>query len=162
MDEKSVRVLPVLRTDRTCQGLLSVFKMTQFFLPSPGRLLDSRRVLASIDNLARTLEARVIFAIHPEREEDLLLMIGAMSLESFGQRMKQYQPEKLIVVVGDRLEIQERAIRDGVRALVVSGGLPVSQAIEDFARKHQVTLRFRRTTRPRRQCSAARPFRCST
>ena len=46
-------MLPVLE-DGVCRGLVSVMKMTRFFFPTPSRLFDSRRVLASIDNLAAT------------------------------------------------------------------------------------------------------------
>jgi len=140
MDEKNIRVLPVLTEEGVCKGLISVFKMTKFFLPAPGRLMDSRRVLASMNNLARTLEAKIVFSSNPDREEDLTLMIGAMGLESFYKRFAQYQREKLVVVVGDRLEIQDLAIREKVRALIVTGGLPVSQSMVDFAAKQEVTL----------------------
>ena len=140
MDERNIRVLPVLREDRVCQGLVSVFKMTKFFLPAPQRLFDSRRVLASLRNLAQTLDAKMVFSTRPDEEEDLIMMIGAMNLESFSRRLANYPPEKLIVLVGDRLEIQELAIRHRVRAVVVTGDLPLSQAIIDFARKHDVTL----------------------
>jgi manganese-dependent inorganic pyrophosphatase len=140
MDDKNIRVLPVLDADGRCQGLVSVFKMTKFFFPAPGRTADSRRVLASIRSLARTLEAEIVFATRPEQEEDLILMIGAMNPESFTRRLKQYPAEKLVVVVGDRLEIQESAIRERVRVVIVTGGLPVSPAMLDYARKHEVTL----------------------
>ncbi len=140
MDERNIRVLPVLRPDGVCAGLLSVFKMNNFFLPTRGRLTDSRRVLASIRNLAQTLDARIVFAVHADEEEDLILMIGAMNRESFAQRLPKYPRERLIVVVGDRLEIQELAISERVRAVVVTGGLPISQAMVDFAAKHEVSL----------------------
>jgi manganese-dependent inorganic pyrophosphatase len=140
MDEKNIRVLPVLTEDGVCKGLLSVFKMTKFFMPAPGRLLESRRVLASIRNLALTLDAKTVFAAKPDQEEDLILMIAAMNPESFYKRFAQFPREKLIVVVGDRLEIQDLAIREKVRTLIVTGGLPVSQSMIDFATKQEVTL----------------------
>ncbi|MFM1770567.1 MAG: hypothetical protein RJA22_3096 [Verrucomicrobiota bacterium] len=140
MDEMNIRVLPVLNADQTCAGLLSVFKMTKFFLPAPGRLLESRRVLASASSLARTLDAQVILSRNPDQEEDLILMIGAMGLDSFHKRLQNYPREKLVVVVGDRLEIQDLAIRERVRMVIVTGGLPVSQSMVDFAAKNEVTL----------------------
>jgi len=130
----------VLTQAGTCQGLLSVFKMTKFFLPAPGRLMDSRRILASLCNLAQTLDAKMVYTVKPDEEEDLILMIGAMNLESFSRRLVSYPPERLVVVVGDRLEIQDLAIREGVRAVVVTGGLPVSQSMIDFAAKQKVSL----------------------
>src|SRR6185436_17584730 len=99
--------------------------MSKFFLPTPNRLFDSRRVLASITNLARTLGAEIIHAIDPDREENLILMIGAMSLDAFSQRLSKHPADRLLVVVGDRREIQSLAIRERVRILVVTGGMPV-------------------------------------
>jgi manganese-dependent inorganic pyrophosphatase len=140
MDDMNIRVLPVLTDQGICQGLISVFKVSKFFLPAAERVRESRRVLASVRNLARTLDARVVFALDEDREDDLILMIGAMNLDSFAQRLAEYPRERLIVVVGDRLEIQDLAIREGVRALIVTGGLPVSQSMVDFAAKQGVTL----------------------
>jgi manganese-dependent inorganic pyrophosphatase len=140
MDERNIRVLPVLRDGAFCQGLISVFKMNKFFLPARGRLLDSRRVLASIRSLAHVLDANIFVATKPDQEEDLILMIGAMNLESFARRLQSYPREKLLVIVGDRLEIQELAIRERVRVMVVTGGLPIPQSMVDFASKHEVTL----------------------
>jgi manganese-dependent inorganic pyrophosphatase len=139
MDEGNIRVLPVLE-DNICKGLVSVFKMTKFFFPTPSRLFDSRRVLSSIRNLAQTLQAKIVFSVNGDTEEDLVLMIGAMNLESFAARLGKYDHSKLIVIVGDRLEIQDLAIREKVRCIVVSGGLPVSQAMIDYATKQQVSL----------------------
>ena len=140
MDEKNIRVLPVLSQDRNCDGLVSVFKMSKFFFPAPNRLFDSRRVLASIRNLARTLNAKMIFATEPDREEDLVLMIGAMNVDSFASRLPNYPPEKLVVVVGDRQNVQRLAVRGRVRVVVVTGGLPVEPEIIDAARNNGVSL----------------------
>ena len=140
MEEKNIRVLPVLNDDGSCEGLLSVFKMTRFFMPVLNRLTDSRRVVASLRNLNKSLSGTMVFSVNPDEEEDLILMIGAMNPESFARRLESYLREKLIVVVGDRLEIQNLAIGERVRALVVTGGLPISPSMIDFAKKQEVTL----------------------
>lgn len=67
-------------------------------------------------------------------------MIGAMNLESFAERLHNYERSKLIVVVGNRVDIQDLAIREKVRCVIVTGGLPVSQAMVDYAKKQEVTL----------------------
>ncbi len=138
-DEHNIRVLPVLENG-VCRGLVSVMKMTRFFFPTPSRLFDSRRVLASINNLAATLGARIVFAVNPTVEEDLVLMIGAMSVDSFAERLGKYERAKLVVVVGNRVDIQDLAIREKVRCIIVTGGLPVSQGMVDYAEKQGVTL----------------------
>jgi manganese-dependent inorganic pyrophosphatase len=140
MDDRKVRVLPVLDENLRCHGLISVFKMSKFFFPAPNRLFDSRRVRASINNLARTFNAEVLHLESPENEEDLQLMVGAMSLESFSQRLSKYERDKIIVVVGDRHEIQQLAVHEKVRLLVVTGGLPIEPDIARAARENGVSL----------------------
>ena len=140
MDERGIRIMPVLDASRRCCGLLSLFKLSKFLFPTANRLVDSRRVLSSLTNLARTLNGEIIVAQKPDDEEDLTLMIGAMSLESFAQRLDTFDREKLIIVVGDRWDIQNLAIREGVRALVVTGGLTVEAKTLDAAKKKNVSL----------------------
>jgi manganese-dependent inorganic pyrophosphatase len=67
-------------------------------------------------------------------------MIGAMSLESFAQRLDTFEREKLVILVGDRWDIQNLAIREGVRALVVTGGLKVEAKTLEAAQKRNVSL----------------------
>jgi manganese-dependent inorganic pyrophosphatase len=140
MDQRDIRVLPVLDAKGKCRGLLSLFKLSKFLFPAANRLIDSRRVLSSLDNLAKTLGGKLLIGHETEREEDLLMMIGAMKLESFAERLKRYQPEKLAVVVGDRSDIQELAIRAGARVLIVTGGLAVEPHILEAAKQKQVSL----------------------
>jgi len=140
MDEHDIRILPVLDASLTCRGLLSLFKLSKFLFPAANRLIDSRRVLSSLENLSRTLGGKLLIAHDAEREEDLILMIGAMGLESFAARLEKYPCEKLAVVVGDRWDIQNLAIREGARVLIVTGGLEVEPKTVEAARKKSVSL----------------------
>lgn len=140
LEDRGKRVLPVLDADGACMGLVSVFKMTRFFYPAPDRLFDSRRVVASLNSLTRTLGAELVHAIDPDREEDLIMMISAMSLGSFVQRLPIYQPEKLLVIVGDRDDVQQVAIDEKIRVLIVTGGLPIAETVLTDARNHGVSI----------------------
>lgn len=140
MDSKHIRVLPVLNEEQRCIGLLSVFKASKFFFPAPHRLFDSRRVLASLRSLARVLEARLICAFEADAEQDLTLMVGAMKSVSFNARLSNYKPEKLVVVVGDREDIQRLAIEKRVRVVVVTGGFGVTPEIFELAQRNEVAL----------------------
>ena len=140
MDEHDIRILPVLDSKRTCRGLLSLFKLSKFLFPAANRPIDSRRVLSSLENLARTLGGQLLVAQGPDREEDLILMVGAMGLETFAGRLENYPREQLAVVVGDRWDIQNLAIREGVRVLIVTGGLAIEPKTLDAAKKKGVSL----------------------
>jgi manganese-dependent inorganic pyrophosphatase len=141
MDEKNLRLLPVLDEKNKCQGLLSLFKLSKFLFPAVavgGH--GSREVLSSLNNLAATLGGQVVVGFDADREDELILMIGAMGLSSFAARLEQYPPEKLCVVVGDRCDIQNFAIQNGVRVLIVTGGGPVEPAAIEAARKKKVSV----------------------
>ena len=140
MDENRARVLPVIDEAGRCRGLLSLFKLTQFLFSGAHRLAASRRVLSSVNNLSRTLGANPLLVHDSEREEDLILMIGAMSKESFAGRLKQYPAQRLAVVVGDRSDIQELAVRAGVRVMIVTGGMIISSEIMEMAHDKRVCL----------------------
>ena len=140
MDEKNLRILPVMDEALRCRGLISLFKLSKFLFPSAHNGRSSREVLATLNSLAKTLDGEVLVGIDPDREQDLILMIGAMSLESFAARLENYPPEKLCVVVGDRWDIQNIAIREGVRVLIVTGGIKVEPKTIDSAKKKNVSV----------------------
>ena len=140
MDQRNIRVLPVLGPNRHCIGLLSVFKASKFFFPSQSRMSDSRRVVASVRSLARVLGGTMLCGFEPDAENDLVLMIGAMRPASFGARLPSYAPERLLVVVGDREEIQEAAIRARARCVVITGGYDVSPEIRRLAQQFEVSV----------------------
>jgi manganese-dependent inorganic pyrophosphatase len=125
MDEKNLRILPVMDDAQHCHGLLSLFKLSKFLFPAVNRAHNSREVLSSLLNLAQTLDGQLVLGFDSERDAELILMIGAMRLESFVARLEKFPPKNLCVIVGDRCDIQNAAIRGGVRVLIVTGGGPV-------------------------------------
>ncbi|HEY9508932.1 MAG TPA: putative manganese-dependent inorganic diphosphatase [Verrucomicrobiae bacterium] len=140
MDERNIRILPVLDANRHCRGLLSLFKLSKFLFPAANRLVDSRRVFSTLNSLAKTLQGEMPVSFEADREEDLIMFIGAMSLESFAERLETFLREKLIVVVGDRQDIQETAIQEGVRLLIVTGGLKVEKRLLELAKRKRVSI----------------------
>src|SRR5579862_4503513 len=140
MDTSNTRILPVLDEERRCRGLLSLFKLSKFLFPAANHLGDSRRILSSLENLTQTLQGELLVKFNSEREEDLIMIIGAMSVESFAARLETFLREKLIVVVGDRLDIQEAAIKEHVRVVIVTGGLKVEKHITQAAKRNQVSI----------------------
>ena len=70
-------------------GLLSLFKLSKFLFPAVNRprpdQQNSREVLSSLASLAQTLDGKLLVGFDTEREQELILMIGAMGLESFAR-----------------------------------------------------------------------------
>ncbi len=144
MDEKNLRLLPVLDEKQKCRGLLSLFKLSKFLFPAvnrhAGQETNSREVLSSLANLAQTLDGKLMVGFDAEREQELILMIGAMGLETFASRLEKFPPEKSCVIVGDRWDIQNVAIREGVRVLIVTGGVSIEPKTIEAAQKKNVSV----------------------
>jgi len=140
MDERGIRVLPVVGEEGDCQGLVSVFKMNKVFCPDPGRLQESRRVLASLNNLARTLKAQVLTGRDLETEEELIVMVTVTNADTFANRLRKYLPESLAIIVGDRRDVQELALRAKVRVIIVTGDGAIDPAVVEEARGLGVTV----------------------
>jgi manganese-dependent inorganic pyrophosphatase len=144
MDEKNLRLLPVLDDAQKCHGLLSLFKLSKFLFPAvnlqSGGPHNSREVLSSLAGLAHTLDGTILVGFDTAREQEFILMIGAMGLESFAARLEKYPVEKSCVIVGDRWDIQNVAIREGVRVLIVTGGIQVEPKTLEAAQKRNVTV----------------------
>ncbi len=142
MDRHDVRVLPVMSEDRRVQGCLSIFQLGDFFVPKVREPRDMRKVTTNLAHIARALKARVVHLANPDCCEDFFVRIGAMDVRSF---WKISQDEGIpagqsIIIVGDRWDIQQRSIQIGVRALVITGDLPVDDEVVQLAKEKGVSL----------------------
>ena len=134
----SIRMLPVLDTAGSPVGVIPLLKIAERSLRTG---LDSLRlVTASLASLAACLEGEFLVGGPDPEVEKLHLFVGAMGEGSFNSRISGFDPGSLLVVTGDRRNIQRCAIERGVRLLVVTGGLPVEPDLVRLAREKGVAL----------------------
>ena len=140
IDQKRLRGLPVVDEQNRCLGLLSSFKINHHLFPSREEAATARLVTASLADMVTTFGgALVTGSLSPEPHE-LLLMVGAMALESFGPRVQRYRDRKVVLFVGDRPHIQDLGVKENLHAIVVTGGFPVPEEVRMAARQANVTL----------------------
>ncbi|BDV44378.1 manganese-dependent inorganic pyrophosphatase [Geotalea uraniireducens] len=135
----TIRVLPVVDGDNVPLGVVSLLKLSEKYLVAG---TDRKRGIdASLRSLVSCLDGTVLVGSPAGDElEHLHLFIGAMREESFSSRIAGYDAATLLIMTGDRQGIQEAAVERGVRLLVVTGGLPVADAIVARAREQGVTI----------------------
>ncbi len=141
-DEYDVRVLPVVTRERYVKGQLSIFNLGGFFVPKVNAPREMRQVVTSLDKIARALKARTLNAVRADEVEDLYVRIGAMDVRSFWKVSKDegIPASKSIIVVGDRWDIQQRSIQNGVRVIIITGNLPVDDEVVEQARAAGVSI----------------------
>jgi len=134
--ENQFRGLPVTREDGKFLGLLSGFKLCAYFFPPDLKSGHHREVTTSLQALARSIDGTVLHGTPATAESPYLLIVAAMFTETFEERLASLDAERVVLFVGDRYNIQELAIRAGVPALVLTGGLGVPEKTLALAREH--------------------------
>lgn len=141
IDKYDIRALPVTNADNYVEGLVSFFQLGQYFIPQPSQPRKMRLVQTSVEAIVRSLNAGPLHLFNETKFEDLFVRVGAMATESFGDfSSKEGAPDKSIIVVGNRTDIQEKAIDFKVRLLVITGKYKVEQHVIEKAIKNNVCL----------------------
>jgi manganese-dependent inorganic pyrophosphatase len=142
IDKHDVRILPVVTAENCVVGTVSIFQLGSFFVPHMREPREMRKVFTTLAHISRALKARTIHIDNADHAEALFVRVGAMDVKSFGKVSagEGVPIEKTIIIVGDRRDIQLRSIELGVRALVITGNLPVEDEIVQAARKSGVSL----------------------
>jgi manganese-dependent inorganic pyrophosphatase len=140
IEQKRIRGLPVVDADDRCLGLLSGWKVSEYLFPQRAEAPASREIFASISDIAHSFDGEFIVGQSQDRQQKIILMVAAMSLASFGERLRRYPPNEAIVFVGDREDIQEEAIRNKALAVIITGGMGLSAKVRSAAKEAGVRL----------------------
>ncbi len=140
MDEHSLRSIPIMDDANRLVGLVSLLDLLELVFQGGVDPVQSRQISSNLTKIVSVLEGEFAYAVDPDREDDLVVTVGAMSAEGFTKRMKAFPAEQLLVVSGDRPTIQLPAIEMGVRALVVTGGYHLSEGLMHLAKQRGVTV----------------------
>ena len=163
-----MRLLPVTTRRRKPVGTVSLAHLGGVFIPRVSEPRLMRQVHTSLAAISRALKGRALALFHEDRVEDLYVRLGTMDIRSFWSvSVRENIPAaQSIIIVGDRRDVQRRAIELGIRALVITSGLEVSPEIAaEAAFRTRVTapnvfVRGRRCAISRRN-SIECPFFCS-
>jgi manganese-dependent inorganic pyrophosphatase len=142
MDKHPVTVLPVVSDENRAVGTLSIAQLGHYFIPRINEPRSVRMVRTSLDRIVQTLRATVLHVVDGDRLDELYVRIGAMDIGTFWKISEKdnIAAGNSIIIVGDRKNVQERAIELGIRALIISGNLPVDPDTVALAKKNNVSI----------------------
>ena len=142
IDKHDIRAIPLVNDADELLGEVSVFDLGAFFIPHPKSAKEVRRVTATLNDIVKTLNATTHCIFEPEKPEDMYVRIGAMEVSTFGSfiHKEQLRPEQNLIVVGDRFDIQIKAVQMGVRAIIITGGYNIDEAVLEMARAKNVSV----------------------
>ena len=140
MEERGVRSIPVVDDDHAVVGIVTLLDLLELMLQGGVDPILSRQVRSSLTKVAGVVEGTFQHEVDPERIDDFVVTVGAMSAGGFTKRMKQFPADRLLVVSGDRPTIQLPALEMGVRCLVVTGGYELTAGLMQLAKANNVSV----------------------
>lgn len=138
MTENALQTIPVVNSDGSLCGLLRYFDLLSLLMPLNMNEMNVRSVFSSMSNIAGTIEGKCLTGeILSEEETQNILLVGASSEPSVRTRLANYKRkgllQDLVVICGDRPNVQLYAVEHGVRALVTTAGSSPSLDIIETA-----------------------------
>lgn len=140
MDQHGLRSIPVVDADGNLSGIVSLLDIFELVLHSGVDAAKARLVRSNLSQIVSVLGGSFQHTVDPDRDEDLIVSVGAMSAGGFKEHIKQFPAESLLVVSGDRPTIQLPALELGVRALVVTGGYELSDGLMHLAKARDIAV----------------------
>ncbi len=139
MNDSEADVLPIVDENKKYIGLLNY---SSFALKSI-KLLDPRRngiFTASLHLIEKTLNATPLVEFNPDEQFSCSIMVGDDDLETFKNLLKEHSSENIIVITGDREDIQMACIEAGVKALIITKDYSIKKEIQDLAKEKKVSI----------------------
>ncbi|MFK8111874.1 MAG: putative manganese-dependent inorganic diphosphatase [Rubripirellula sp.] len=140
MQEHEIRAIPVLDDDEQLAGIVTLLDLLELMLQGGVDPVHSREVCSTLSKVNSVIGGTFQHSVDPDRKDDFVVTVGAMSAGGFTTRMREFEAERLLVVSGDRPTIQLPALEMGVRALVVTGGYQLSSGLMQLAEARGVAV----------------------
>lgn len=140
MTDEGLNAIPVIGNSGRLHGLLRYPDLLNLLLPSEISDDSVRTVTASLSNIAETINAVCLTGDSlSDHDEELILLVGASSEPSVKSRLENYRRkglvDKLLVICGDRPNVQLYAVEYGVKALVITAEAHPTSDIREMAQE---------------------------
>lgn len=138
MRKSRIRFVPVLDNRKVFKGALTLMDLAKMYMEKIEAGRES--ITTTFKNISKVLGVKPILDFMDSEPRKLFVYIGAMAKESFISTIKKAGPTGCAVIVGDRREIQMKAIELGTPLLIISGGFKVDKAVKAAAKKARTSL----------------------
>ncbi len=139
MVSTNASVLPVVDKDGKYLSLLNynAFALNTFKILNPKR---EDIVMASVSLIEKTLNATPLVTFDADSYFKCAIMIGDDDIESFRKLLDERHSENIVVITGDREDIQRLCIEKQVRALIITKDYILKKELHELAKKNHVSV----------------------
>ncbi|MBR4619095.1 MAG: putative manganese-dependent inorganic diphosphatase [Bacilli bacterium] len=123
--------VPIVKDDNSFVGLLTIKDLSKSLLNA-----HDNDIHTSYENIIKVLDGEEVIKCDEEIKGKLL--VSAYSTETFKEKVEL--DKEIILIVGDRQDILEYSIKEGVLLIVVAGNGNINDNLIDIARKNKVNI----------------------
>lgn len=139
IEQTHVKALPIVDEDGRYHSMLHYQVFARNILE---RINPHKKAVipTSIQHLLVSMHAQPVLTFEPDRIFRGMIAIAASTLESFREILQAEPAENMIVIVGDREDVQRHVIETGVRAVIITNGKPLAPGLKELAAQHHVSV----------------------
>jgi manganese-dependent inorganic pyrophosphatase len=139
MNQSGQKAMPIVDGSGRYRAMLHYSSFAQNIL----RKINPHKkavIQTSVSKLLTTIKAQPVCTINPEEEFKARILVAALETESFKRHLDGEQASSVIIIVGDRSDVQRYAIESGVRVLIISNGSLLERPLKELAEQHGVSV----------------------
>ncbi|HOX91424.1 MAG TPA: putative manganese-dependent inorganic diphosphatase [Spirochaetales bacterium] len=139
MNQSGQKALPIVTPDGRYQSLLHYSSFAQNILK---KINPHKKAIipTSVNSLQATIKAQPVCLFKPNDAFKARILVAALETSSFKRHLSAEDPSTVIVIVGDRTDVQRHAIESGVRVLIISNGALLDRGLKELAESKGVSV----------------------
>ena len=139
MNRSGQKALPIVDGDGRYKAMLHYSSFAQNILK---KINPHKKAVipTSVSRLQATIKAQPICTFRAEEQFKARVLVAALETDSFKRHLDAEASESIIVIVGDRVDVQRHAIESRVRAMIVTNGALLGRELKELAEANGVSV----------------------
>lgn len=139
MNQSGQKALPIVDEDGRYRAMLHYSSFAQNILK---KINPHKKAVipTSVGRLEATIKAQPVCAFAPDEMFKARVLVAALETESFKRHLDAEAVDSVIVIVGDRADVQRYSIESRVRAMIVTNGALLSRELKELAEANGVSV----------------------
>ncbi|HUW70610.1 MAG TPA: putative manganese-dependent inorganic diphosphatase [bacterium] len=139
MNRSGQKALPIVDGDGRYRAMLHYSSFAQNILK---KINPHKKAVipTSVSRLQATIKAQPICIFKPEEQFKARVLVAALETDSFKRHLDAEAKDSVIIIVGDRVDVQRYAIESKVRAVIITNGALLDRSLKELAEANGVTV----------------------
>ncbi|NIZ18819.1 putative manganese-dependent inorganic diphosphatase [Entomospira culicis] len=137
--QEQIDTLPVVDDERRYLKLLCYESISLYIMQKTTASLRSL-LISSLDLIQSTLKAQPITAFSPTKIQGYTLLVASSYSSTFKEEFDREDPQTLIVLIGDRIDLQRYIIERKVAIIIVTNNYIIHPDLQTLAQEHGVSI----------------------